>query len=62
MAGKPSVFSSRPAKDVFYVALSRARFEATIYTNDCSNLPFAVGREYMKFAALDIGRIFEKQG
>ena len=46
--------SRTTVKDVFYVALSRARFETTIYTNDRKNLPFSIGRENRKFAALDI--------
>ncbi len=52
------------AKDVFYVALSRARIDAKIYTNDRSNLAFAIGRDSTKLAALDLvcGKIFEKSG
>ena len=46
--------SRTTAKDVFYVALSRARFEAKIYTNDRNNLPFSVNRDVTKLAALDI--------
>lgn len=41
-------------KDVFYVALSRARFEITIYTNDRINLSFSISRDNTKFAALDL--------
>lgn len=54
--------SRTTAKDVFYVALSRARFEAKIYTNDRSNLPLAIGRANIKLAALDVvrGGLFEK--
>ena len=46
--------SRTTAKDVFYVALSRARFETRIYTNDRKNLPFSIARDNMKFVALDI--------
>ncbi len=46
--------SRTTAKDVFYVALSRARFETTIYTNDRSNLPFSISRDNTKFAALEL--------
>ncbi|HAT9646616.1 TPA: conjugative relaxase [Legionella pneumophila subsp. pneumophila] len=48
--------SRTTAKDVFYVALSRARFEAKIYTNDKNNLPSAISRNYGKLAALDLTR------
>jgi conjugative relaxase-like TrwC/TraI family protein len=48
--------SRTTAKDVFYVALSRARFEAKIYTNDKANLPNAVSRESLKFTALNLLR------
>ncbi len=46
--------SRTTAKDVFYVALSRARFEAKIYTNDKENLPKAVSRESMKLSAFNL--------
>ena len=48
--------SRTTAKDVFYVALSRARFETTIYTNDRKNLPFLISRDNTKFAALDLAK------
>ena len=48
--------SRTTAKDVFYVALSRARFEAKIYTNDKAALPTAVVRDNMKFTALSLIR------
>lgn len=44
------------AKDVFYVALSRARFEARVYTNDISFLPKTISRNNMKLAALELSR------
>lgn len=43
-------------RDLYYVAISRARFEATIYTNSRSELPEALNREAIKTAALDIHR------
>jgi hypothetical protein len=52
--------SRTTAKDVYYVAISRARHEARIYTNDRSKLPAAIARENQKLAALDLTR--EKQG
>lgn len=54
--------SRTTAKDVFYVAVSRARMDAKIYTNDRASLPFAIGRDNKKFAALDMiqRRTFEK--
>jgi len=44
------------ARDVHYVAISRARYEATIYTNDSGRLTKAVERENTKDAALDLHR------
>lgn len=44
------------AKDVFYVALSRARFEAKIYTNEKSRLPHAILRNNKKLISLDLDR------
>lgn len=38
----------------FYVAISRAREEVAIYTNDKALLPESVGRGYEKSAALDL--------
>jgi conjugative relaxase-like TrwC/TraI family protein len=43
-------------RDLYYVAISRARYEATIYTNSRSELPAAINREAIKTAALDIHR------
>ena len=43
-------------RDLYYVAISRARFQATIYTNSRSELPDAINREAIKTAALDIHR------
>jgi ATP-dependent exoDNAse (exonuclease V) alpha subunit len=43
-------------RDLYYVAISRARYEATIYTNSRSELPAAINREAVKTAALDIHR------
>ena len=39
---------------MFYVAISRARFEARVYTDDRAGLPVAIGRENGKFAAMDL--------
>jgi Ser/Thr protein kinase RdoA (MazF antagonist) len=44
------------AKDVYYVAISRARHEARIYTDSVKELPAAIARENVKLAALDIER------
>jgi conjugative relaxase-like TrwC/TraI family protein len=52
--------SRTTAKDVYYVAISRARHEARIYADDRSKLPAAVSRENKKHAALDLTR--ERQG
>ncbi|WP_050453525.1 MobF family relaxase [Candidatus Burkholderia verschuerenii] len=52
--------SRTTAKDVYYVAISRARHEARIYTNDLKKLPAAIARENQKHAALDLAR--ERQG
>ena len=43
-------------KDLYYVAISRARYEATVYTNSRPELPAAISREPIKTAALDIQR------
>jgi conjugative relaxase-like TrwC/TraI family protein len=48
------VQSRTTAKDVFYVALSRARFETRAYTNNVSLLPKAISRNNMKLAALEL--------
>jgi len=39
---------------LYYVAISRARESATIYTDDKAMLPEAMGREDSKSAALDV--------
>lgn len=44
------------AKDVYYVAISRARNEARIYTDSVRDLPKAIARENVKLAALDLER------
>ena len=41
-------------ESLFYVAISRARSEVTIYTDDRAMLPEAMGREDVKRAALDL--------
>lgn len=46
--------SRTTAKDVYYVAVSRARHEARIFTNDRAKLPAAVMRETVKTAAFDV--------
>lgn len=48
--------SRTTAKDVYYVAISRARYEAKIYTNSVSQLPAAISRDNIKHAALDLAR------
>ena len=45
--------SRTTTKDVYYVAISRARLEARIYTDEVEKLPQAVTREARKHAALD---------
>jgi len=45
------------AKDVYYVAVSRARYEAEIFTDDGKRLPSAVSREADKTAALEIRQL-----
>jgi conjugative relaxase-like TrwC/TraI family protein len=46
--------SRTTAKDVYYVAVSRARHEALVFTDNLSRLPAAIQRETEKFAALDL--------
>ena len=41
-------------KDLYYVAISRARYEAKVYTNSRVELPAAISREAVKTAALEI--------
>jgi ATP-dependent exoDNAse (exonuclease V) alpha subunit len=48
--------SRTTAKDVYYVAISRAQQEARIYTDDMAKLPLAIERERPKHAALDLER------
>jgi hypothetical protein len=48
--------SRTTAQDVYYVAISRARQEARIYTDDRARLPAAIAREHEKHAALDLDR------
>jgi ATP-dependent exoDNAse (exonuclease V) alpha subunit len=48
--------SRTTAKDVYYVAISRARFGARIYTDDAGKLPASISRENLKLAAMDIER------
>ena len=43
-------------KNTFYVAISRAREKAMIYTDDREMLPLAMGREMVKESALDLKR------
>lgn len=45
------------AKDVYYVAVTRARHEALIYTDDAKKLGKAVSRESLKNAALEINQL-----
>ncbi|MGS1117427.1 MobF family relaxase [Castellaniella sp. UC4442_H9] len=47
-------FSRTTKQDVYYVAISRARHAAVIYTNDQQALPAAVARREEKSAALDL--------
>lgn len=53
--------SRTTAKDVYYVAVSRARYEARIFTNDLRKLPAAIARENVKTAALDLARERERR-
>ena len=46
--------SATANESAFYVAISRAREEATIYTDDKAMLPEAISREDLKSAALEI--------
>lgn len=48
-------FSRTTQRDVYYVAISRARHETEIYTNNASELAGVVDRLEEKTAALDIG-------
>jgi ATP-dependent exoDNAse (exonuclease V) alpha subunit len=51
-----NVQSLTSSKDTYYVALSRARREVKIYTNDRERLPEMMARENVKEAALEIHR------
>lgn len=48
--------SRTTAKDVYYVAISRARFQSRIFTDDRGKLPAAIARANTKYAALDLVR------
>ncbi|CAO3958366.1 MobF family relaxase [Achromobacter mucicolens] len=48
-------FSRTTQRDVYYVAISRARHQTEIYTNDASELAGVVDRLEEKTASLDIG-------
>ncbi len=48
--------SRTTSQEVYYVAISRARQEARIYTDDLARLPAAIAREHAKHAALDLER------
>jgi conjugative relaxase-like TrwC/TraI family protein len=48
--------SRTTADDVYYVAISRARRQVTIYTDNASRLPAAISRKNTKHAALDLTR------
>jgi len=48
--------SRTTAKDTFYVSLSRARFDAPVFTDNRQTLPAAISRLTLKTAALDLRR------
>ncbi|MGF6996816.1 MobF family relaxase [Paraburkholderia sp. GAS32] len=52
--------SRTTAKDVYYVALSRAKYEAVVFTDSISKLPTAIQRETRKLAALDLSTVRDK--
>lgn len=54
--------SPTTTREVFYVAISRAREKAAIYTNDAGRLPAAVARATQKYGALDLVRGRAGQG
>lgn len=54
--------SPTTTREVFYVAISRAREKAAIYTNDADRLPAAVARATQKHGALDLVRGRAEQG
>ena len=39
---------------MFYVEVSRAKFDAKLYTNDAEKLPAAIAMDNVKHAALDL--------
>lgn len=54
--------SRTTAKDTFYVAISRARHSAMIYTDSEKDLPKAIARDNVKLAALDLARSKQASG
>lgn len=48
--------SRNTTKDVYHVAISRAKLETRVYTDDKSKLPLAVSRDHVKHAACDLAR------
>nr|WP_232464576.1 MobF family relaxase [Bordetella genomosp. 8] len=48
-------FSRTTKQDVYYVALSRARYQVEVYTDNRNKLPGSVARHEDKTTALDIG-------
>lgn len=48
------------SKESYYVAISRAKYEARIYTDDIGKLPAAISREHEKHAALEPVRTPDK--
>ncbi|OZI62121.1 MobF family relaxase [Bordetella genomosp. 11] len=55
-------FSRTTKQDVYYVAVSRARYQTDVYTDDRTKLPAAVARHEGKSAALDIGLAYSDEG
>lgn len=49
--------SPTTTREVFYVAISRAKERAAIYTNNLAGLPAAVARATQKHGALDLARV-----
>ncbi|KIX51704.1 hypothetical protein SZ29_31420 [Burkholderia pseudomallei] len=47
--------------NLYYVAISRARYEARVYTNSVKELPAAIARRFDKTTALAIQRERELQ-
>jgi ATP-dependent exoDNAse (exonuclease V) alpha subunit len=48
--------SRTTSQETYYVAISRARQEARIYTDDLARLPSTVSREHQKHAGLELDR------